>query len=347
MTFLIAARSAVARCAIAAAFTLMATPLFAITIDGESRLTQEQFAKKNGKPLSEVQKTFAATGTLECVATHRRGRLIRRLTTRLTAQLTGKNDVIVTAAHGFVDIKTCEKKMRPSQCTFKARDGNRSLTREVELVAMGNVRCAAGLPKGDTDWAVLKLSSPIATIAPYELSEPRDIVTGARVLSVSAQSVDFYLDGRNNSNIKTIDDCSIKRSWRLNGTIAMLATDCDVAHGNSGGAMLVGFPSGPQRLLAIVMGGVTTSGGPKLRNKPQDGPYNERTWSTLAVPLAGEFRAALERALGRQPSVQRVVFPTPDLRTLASPTLANEKLAFPAVSAPCEQGADTEGCRKP
>jgi hypothetical protein len=56
MTSPIVAGLAVARCAMIAIFTLVATPLLAITINGESRLTEEQFAKKNGKPVSEVRR---------------------------------------------------------------------------------------------------------------------------------------------------------------------------------------------------------------------------------------------------------------------------------------------------
>jgi hypothetical protein len=126
------------------------------------------------------------------------------------------------------------------------------------------------------------------------------------------------------------------------GVSVMLSTDCDVAPGNSGGAMLVGFSSGQQRLLAIAIGGVTTSGGPKVRNKPQDGAYNERTWSSLAVPLAGEFRAALERALGRpvsSPMVSKPIFqPAMGMTILPS----TGKAIFPPVPHPATEGATPE-----
>ncbi len=95
----------VAAAALLVAFSIAATPLLAITIDGESRLTQEQFARKNGQSLSDVRKNFAASGTLEC----RDG----RKTYRLTAELVGRNDIIVTAAHAFTRFPRRARKELP------------------------------------------------------------------------------------------------------------------------------------------------------------------------------------------------------------------------------------------
>lgn len=289
MTAAIASAFKLAFAALGLMAALVASPSFAITIDGESRLTEEQVAKKHGLPVAEVKKKFAASGTLEC--SDHRGPF------KVTAQLVGQNDIIVDSA-------TCLKRVGPEQCTFKAHDGERAITRAVQAVAMGEWRCELGANKKAADWAVLKLSSPITTIAPYELGATTDIRASADVMLVAAQSSDFYLGGRLRLNLKTIDDCSIKHTFFLAGRLALLGTNCDTSPGASGGALLARSSAGPPRLLGIGVGHLGKSDLPKRRNAPQDGRFAEGTWSAYAIPLVGEFRDALERAVGGRISQQ-------------------------------------------
>ncbi len=330
MTFRIGRYSEVVPTIAATLFALLGfatTPLFAVTINGESRLTQEQFAARNGQSLSGVKSTFAASGRLEC----KNG----RMRYRSTAQLVGRNDIVVTVAHAFINTDTCRKIVRPDQCTFTTHDGRRSVVRAFDLVAIG--QCPAPGAKGDADWAVLKLRASIPTVVPYEIGEWSQAADGARVLSVSAQSQDFYLNGALRNEVKTIDDCSIRRVL-VSGLSGRLLTDCDVAPGNSGGALLAKDPSGVHRVLGISIGSTVLGGGKKSRNAPRDAVYQERAWSAHAVALVGPFRHALELATGRPISKSSVFVGYPAATSRIAPIIPEAKggtfLPFTRINTP-------------
>jgi hypothetical protein len=162
-------------------------------------------------------------------------------------------------------------------------------------------------------------------------------VNGARVLSVSAQSQDFYLNRALRNDVKTIDDCSIRRVL-VSGLSGRLLTDCDVAPGNSGGALLAKDPSGVHRVLGISIGSTLLGGSKKSRNAPQDGVYQERAWSAHAVALVGPFRNALELATGRPISKSSVFVGYPAAASPIAPIMPQAKgetfWSFPRISTP-------------
>jgi hypothetical protein len=124
----------------------------------------------------------------------------------------------------------------------------------------------------------------------------------------------------------------------------MLETNCDTAQGNSGGALLAAPTLGAPQLLAVTIGFMAKGDRKKSRNAPEDGPYRHANWSCLSLALTGQFRVALEKAIGRPPSVSPFV---PDAHTVSFPSAAGGRATFPSVSGPCDASADTEECRKP
>ncbi len=113
-------------------------------------------------------------------------------------------------------------------------------------------------------------------------------MTSIAVLSVSAQSDDFYLNGVRKPDVKTIDDCVIKR-FSIWETAGLLGTNCDVGSGNSGGPLLTKSSSRTFELFGISVGSASTKGLATRRNAAVRRAFHENKWSSYAVPLIGQF----------------------------------------------------------
>jgi hypothetical protein len=261
-------------------------------IDEDSRQTEAEFAKKTGQPLSAVQRRFAATGQFRC-----RGAVF-------SGQVTGKHDVVTTAAHGFYDLKSCKPKVDRKSCTFAVTIGAKRIQRRVKSVE-GTVfqKCVNAADPGD-DWAVVRLDRPIAEATPYDVN-PYGLLMlkNEKILSVSAGAFDFFRPGvpaAVSTNMKTIDECQIMgvdRSW--GGLPHIVETDCDTGKGNSGGSVLR-HRDGRDVLLGIHSGNDEIEGLAQRVGQtgvPNKGNYRPNEWASYFVNANGVFFEALQRAL--------------------------------------------------
>jgi hypothetical protein len=154
-------------------------------IDEDSRQTEAEYARKTGQPLAAVQKRFAATGQVRCADG-----------SRLSGQLTGKADVVTTAAHGFYDFRSCKIGTRDySSCTFNAKIRGKQITRRIKSVeATGYDHCVGDPIEGD-DWAVVKLDRAIPDIVPYDVNPFGLVYKNETLLSLSAGAINFFRPG--------------------------------------------------------------------------------------------------------------------------------------------------------
>jgi hypothetical protein len=262
-------------------------------IDEDGRMTEEEYARKKGIPLTEVQNRFAATGVLKC-AKH-----------SASGQLTGSDNTITTVAHIFVGMG-CNAKNTPRNCSFTAKFRDREQTSEIsELVGMG-FKCPIR-PKRQNDWAVLKLKSPMRGITPYTLPYPdEDVKDRDDVISVAASGRDFdRADPRTGKKVftKSIEECQGRQPYYEDGFEVLFLSNCDSSPGSSGGSIL------RARKRYDVLMGITANNNETdtqiaqaaKRGTPNHGPYVEGKWATYQVPLSGEFLQLLETAIGGRP----------------------------------------------
>jgi hypothetical protein len=260
-------------------------------IDENGRRTEEEYAREKGRPLISVQNRFAATGELKCGPT------------TLTAQLTGANNVITTAAHALVDSKTCRKKSNPENCTFTVKVGDSVQVSKVTRLAGIGTQCPE-LPQAYEDWAVMKIDPPIRDVNPYDLPTSADITEGESVTAVSAGARDFTRVNPRTARreiVKSIEDCNVKVVTSFN-VPAVFDSNCDAAQGNSGGSLLrsnggrdvlIGITTGSHETQQQIDQAVRTG-------KPNTGRYSPGSWATVHVPLNDEFLRVVRSAAGSQ-----------------------------------------------
>lgn len=264
----------------------------AAVVDGEGRRTEEKYAAEKGLPLRSVQNRFAATGVINCNGT------------KATAQLTGANDVITTAAHVFYPDLKCNLANRPESCTFTLKNGTAEKVLRIKSSVAIGYKCPQGANQLD-DWAVLKLDGAAEGVNPYELPSSNDQVRGDdKVVSVLAGSMDFTVVDRKSgrkSSPKTIDECTVKRTIVFD-VMAKFESDCDAGPGGSGGAVLK--RQGGRDLMV----GITVHSNANLdqereaakQGRKLTGSYAPNNWSTYHLPLDGAFLKAVERATDGQ-----------------------------------------------
>ncbi len=258
-------------------------------IDENGRRTEEEYAREKSLPLTSVQNRFAATGVLKCGSS------------RYTAQLTGANDVITTAAHSLVDSKTCRKKSNPENCTFTVKVGESEQVSKVTRLAGIGTQCPE-IPQAYEDWAVMKIDPPIRDVNPYDLPTSDEITEGDKVTSVSGGARDFTrVNPRTGQRemVKSIEDCNVKvvTSFRLP---ANFDSNCDAAQGNSGGSLLKNN-GGRDVLIGITTGGHETQqqiDNAVRTGRPSTGRYKAGVWATVHVPLNDEFLRIARSAAG-------------------------------------------------
>ncbi len=120
----------------------------AMVVGTSGRKTEEKYAAANFARLSDVQNRFAATGRLNC-----NGHV-------LSANLTGANNVVTTAAHGIIEPRKCVTRGKIDKCTFTVKVGNVEKVRSVKRVMATGWQCPGSIESED-DWAVLILDKPL------------------------------------------------------------------------------------------------------------------------------------------------------------------------------------------
>jgi hypothetical protein len=253
------------------------------------RRTVEQYALDHQTTKNEVLDRYAATGVIECKGY------------KGSAQLTGDNSTISTAAHVFSNPETCKKNVASvSSCTFSVTTSLSKQTVNISRMVGQGFKCPA-IPKwiGD-DWAVLKLTAPIDGVKPYRLPAANDrLKEGDKVISVNAYNNDVFTTDRKTRERrfpKTIEECTSKIGHYDPVELLSVETTCDQGHGASGGSLL---KAGSDVLMAVHKGNDDTkrnvTAGENGRSVRK--PYIESEWASYHVLVAGEFLATLKRAV--------------------------------------------------
>ena len=248
--------------------------------DGEiGRRTEEEYASDHGLPLSVVQNRFAATGVLKC------GRIEQ------TAQLTGSSNVLTTAAHAFIDRKTCKKVAVPESCTFTTKIGSTTRESKVSRLVKSGLECPHSREMYE-DWAVLLIDPPINGVTPYKLPGYKEAEEEEKVKAVAVGSDDFVrtINGKL-LYPKSIEDCRVKKNHKLGRTVLGEST-CDISPGASGSAIL-GEVGGADTILGISVTQQTKATSSKNKNS---GAYKANSWNSFHVPMNGEFLRTVEQA---------------------------------------------------
>jgi hypothetical protein len=268
--------------------------------DHDHRLNEADFAASVGESKQTIHDRYAATGTITCG--NYEG----------TAEVTVKNDTIVTAAHMFYDSGTCNPKGAPAEaCVFSYTkiDGS---SRKIKVKKMFDIgyKCP-GTPDRKADWAVLKLESPADGVMPYQVpatgTENGSAVTydlyakpkpakGFPVVFV-AHSMDFYIKDASNRKIfpKHFQICEVRNVYSAFEPVYYLS-DCDAAEYASGGGILDGNHENP------ILMGIHSSGWDTekqllqaiARGVPDKGEYNANSWADSFIPVAGGFYVRLK-----------------------------------------------------
>lgn len=260
-------------------------------VDDPDRRTEEEFAIEHKKNLSEVQRRYAATGTLSCP----RG--------KASANVTLVNNVITTAAHVFIDSQTCNTHTQIGQCKFLIKTGK--TVQEFELGSLSDTgyKCPPPLPDPTRDWAVIKLKRPVKGIVPYSVNPSAHVGMDKQLTAIQAQSYDFWRGKKNKRYFpKSIGICSFKKAFFQGDDESFFSTNCDIAQGGSGGALVDDSNPVPV-LLGIIKGNNETN---ELldqavdRGTPNKGNYRESNWASYAVPVRRDFLDAVLNAAGEK-----------------------------------------------
>lgn len=261
----------------------------AAVVDADGRRTEEDYSRAKRQPLSTVQMLFAPTGELRCTGI------------RLSAQLTGANDLITTAGHALVDDKTCHKRSNPTDCVFTIRIGSMVKRSRVQSMIATGINCP-NKPDTYDDWAVLRIHPPITAVNPYKLPDTAEFYPRQQVIFVASHVFDFFRKSSRGEEYhpKAVEECEIRHiHWWMNQPI-LLESNCDGGQGASGGSLLTPTDTTP------VLIGVTVANDEndafvelaKNRKRPNSGPWKANAWATYHVPLAGAFLKTILRAIG-------------------------------------------------
>lgn len=254
-------------------------------IGKDGRNTEQEYSTAKGQSLGEIEDRFAATGLLNCKKS------------RASAQLTGDGWTLTTAAHVFKSRENkCKLSERPENCVFHYR--SRGIEKTAKITSIFKIGYQCTKPNSERDWAILKLADEVRDIEPYDLPGEWDHpYPDLKVISVSARTVDFTrfdkISGKL-TNPKSIEDCTVKFTYRSRGDNYMGATlfqtDCDSDHGSSGGSILR-LSENRLKLIGVTRGGPETKVG--------DNRFVLDAWATNHEPLYGEFLDTVKGMMGK------------------------------------------------
>lgn len=262
-------------------------------IDEDDRRTEEQVAKEQSIPLSDVRKRYAATGKIDCDGVSSSANLIDR------------DDLVVGVAHTFMNRKTCQMHRPFSQCQFVLSiDGVEERHSIAEMIAIGP-QCPAPLNSNDPyplndDFAIFRLRHPVTRVQPYKVGSPGLLKNGLSVTFAAALALDFFDPLiRPRTWPKIIGRCKIRTLNLSAATPTHLSTDCDAAKGSSGGALLLDRDGAPPILLGVLS---TTNENNELLEmgmralSPNRCAYSDGNCASYFAPVDGRFLEALRRA---------------------------------------------------
>lgn len=243
-------------------------------VGGESRVSLKPFARRLGLSEAETRAMFAATGFMACGIM------------RATVQLSGRRNLVTTAAHAPMYPNSC----RPLSvaCEIKFPFSSKpDYAYKIEPGSWKDGGCSN--EQKNSDWAVFELDAHVDGVTPYEIPPADHYVKPPQtVLKVAAAADNFSpTEGeeqrKHNYNFEV---CQIRD--RNIFSIVSLHTDCDAGGGTSGAAELV-LKDKKYYLTSI---SVAYSGV-----RPSGSDYDPRTHFTMSVAVEGDFLAEIRRRL--------------------------------------------------
>jgi protease YdgD len=171
-------------------------------------------------------------------------------------------DVIVTAAHCLFPTG---RKLSPGELAFTPNVGAQRLptVRVAQIIGLGVDKMDPDRPEDtptEVDWAILRLSSPVANVTPIPV-EPvpladieRRIKAGEDVLSNLGYGAYGITISR---RLHRSEGCTLIEDWRemTKGTNDhLVVTNCPVIKGDSGGPILLTDKAQNRRLIGVVSG---------------------------------------------------------------------------------------------
>ncbi len=233
-----------------------------------SRREVEDFAARNKLDPKELKERFTASGLVECGIAHGAG------------QLTLADDVVTTAAHVFFDERGAP---RAKTCSFVIESGRKQVKVPIDLSSIVAGSKDPYAIAAVNDWAVAKLSKPIAGVTPYALAgaaKPRTPVS-----FVARGHIDWG-EGRKLS----MERCMLHDQLTVGpeGT-REFSFDCETGDGASGGAVVT--DDAAPAIGAILVGWRS--------NKPfRSAPFSQ-THYNFVVTIEGAFKEAVVAAASK------------------------------------------------
>jgi len=220
-----------------------------------------------------LQKKFEATGSLGCGGMR-----------NLTAQVTGKGNVITTAGHTFFS-KSCEP-LGAKGCVFEVTVDGRKKTYKVKPETLKTGKCPR--PDRNEDWATLQLEASIDGVTPYDIPESDLFLNeGEQIMQISAHHVNFVV---NNKTPKTMEECRIRGVFP--GHTIPVQTDCDTGNTSSGSAQ---FVVRDKKMIFAAMNVAEVRGSD---GKLTDGTeFDDQNFFNISVPVSGEFLRSIKEQM--------------------------------------------------
>lgn len=170
-------------------------------------------------------------------------------------------DIIVTAAHC---IFPSGRKLSPGALTFTPNVGAQRLptVRVAEIIGLGIDKMNPEKPDStptEVDWAILRLSSPVANVLPIPVEAvalaeiDRRVQAGDTLSNFGYGTYGVTISRR----LHKSEGCKLIPEWREfvpEADDRLVITTCPVIKGDSGGPILITDKAANRRLIAVVSG---------------------------------------------------------------------------------------------
>jgi len=193
------------------------------------------------------------------------------------------NDQILTAGHVFFT----EAGEREAKCYFRRQaPGSRWIALKTDAA---DVRFGAApvKPGSNDDWAVVRLSEPVAGAEPFPVDETTT-AAGDSLIVVTAHPAGM---DQFDLNVPVVQRCKVRRAPISTAATTFYRSDCD-ASGASSGSMNLFRADG-----RLVFRGITISTGPWRDPKFMGAPYDEHAGSATTALGTGAAILAAGRSL--------------------------------------------------
>jgi hypothetical protein len=206
---------------------------------------------------------------------------------RITALIVGAPDIVVTAAHAWID-RSGYRKPTTACGLIVHQDGyTRMHPIKVNSVVTGDFRYGPIEINSPHDWAVMRLQTPVQGVEPLGLppedwSGPLD---NQPIVLATGPQTNFPIQS---NATRLAENCTIRRVIDNGRAPALIKTDCDTGTGASGGAYLANLLSGRPVLVGL-----------QSANRGEMGceDFDEKRCFALGVPITGKLREAIAKKI--------------------------------------------------